>query len=123
MMIALGVVISPAIRIVQRHFQQNPLAQLPTPEPVGRALVWLTGIATAVTVLNLAIRGLGAPRQIVQPSGHGLDVRPGPAIPCSSSFFTLALLLSVGLRYRVDMVCLVDNPHRLARLDFLHKEI
>lgn len=30
MMIALGVVISPAIRIVQRHFQQNPLAQLPT---------------------------------------------------------------------------------------------
>jgi len=39
--------------------------RFPFPAGVGRALVWITGIALAFTVLNLAVRGLGAPFAIV----------------------------------------------------------
>ena len=34
---------------------------LPLAPDLGRALMWITGVACALTVLNLAVRGLGAP--------------------------------------------------------------
>jgi protein-S-isoprenylcysteine O-methyltransferase Ste14 len=34
---------------------------VPLPAGIGLALLWLSGLATALTVANLAIRGLGAP--------------------------------------------------------------
>jgi protein-S-isoprenylcysteine O-methyltransferase Ste14 len=95
MMIALGVSIFPAIRFVQSH----PAGILPVPRPLGQALVWLTGIATLLTVLNLAIRGLGAPFAAKLSSRLATDWMyawtRNPMLLC-----TLALLLSVGLRYR-----------------------
>ena len=48
MMIALGISIFPAIRMVQRQ----PAGLLPVPQVVGQALVWLTGLATIMTVLK-----------------------------------------------------------------------
>lgn len=67
MMIVLGVAIFPAIRLVQ----QLP-GTLPIPYGIGHALVWLTGMATVFTVLNLAIRSLGAPfaAKAVEPACH-----------------------------------------------------
>lgn len=34
---------------------------IPIPPGIGLALLWITGLATALTVANLALRGLGAP--------------------------------------------------------------
>lgn len=94
MMIALGVAIFPAIRLVQ----QRP-GKLPIPQQFGQALVWLTGLATLLTVLNLAIRGLGAPFAAKLSSRLATDWMyagtRNPMLLC-----TLALLVSVGLRYR-----------------------
>lgn len=93
MMIALGVSIFPAIRLVQ----QQP-GTLPIPQQVGQALVWLTGFATFLTVLNLALRGLGAPFAAKLSSRLATDWMyawtRNPMLLC-----TLALLLSVGLRF------------------------
>jgi len=109
MMIALGVSIFPAIRMVQ----QQPPGVLPVPQPVGQALVWLTGFATVLTVLNLAIRGLGAPFAAKLSSKLATDWMyawtRNPMLLC-----TLALLLSVGIRYRspwfVLWVVLIVSP-------------
>jgi protein-S-isoprenylcysteine O-methyltransferase Ste14 len=94
MMIALGVSILPAIRLVQRQ-----PGTLPIPQQVGQVLVWFTGLATFLTVLNLAIRGLGAPFAAKLSSRLASDWMyawtRNPMLLC-----TLALLLSVGLRYR-----------------------
>ena len=57
MMISLGVSIFPAIRFVQQH----PPGRIPIPEEVGYALTVWTSIAALGVVLNLAIRGWGAP--------------------------------------------------------------
>jgi protein-S-isoprenylcysteine O-methyltransferase Ste14 len=38
-----------------------PGGSIPVPAGIGLVLLWLTGLATALTVVNLAIRGLGAP--------------------------------------------------------------
>lgn len=108
MMIALGISIFPAIRLVQ----QQPGA-LPIPQQVGQTLVWLTGIATFLTVLNLALRGLGAPFAAKLSSRLATDWMyawtRNPMLLC-----TLALLLSVGLRYRslwfVLWVILIVSP-------------
>jgi protein-S-isoprenylcysteine O-methyltransferase Ste14 len=93
--IVLGVSIFPAIRMVQRH----PPGILPIPQPLGQALVWFTGVATALTVVNLAVRGLGAPFAAKLSSRLATDWMyawtRNPMLLC-----TLALLLSVGLRYR-----------------------
>ena len=62
-------------------------------------LVWITGAATGFTVLNLAIRGLGAPFAAKLSSRLATDWMyawtRNPMLLC-----TLALLVSVGLRYR-----------------------
>lgn len=108
MMIVLGVGIFPAIRDVQ----QNP-GRVPMPQHVGQSLVWLTGFATVLTVLNLAIRGLGAPFATKLSSQLATDWMyawtRNPMLLC-----TLALLLSVGLRYRslwfVVWVILIVSP-------------
>jgi protein-S-isoprenylcysteine O-methyltransferase Ste14 len=95
MMIALGVAIFPAIRIVK----SQPLGLLPIPPVVGQALVWLTGIATGLTILNLAVRGLGAPFAAKLSSRLATDWMyawtRNPMLLC-----TLLFLLSLGLRYR-----------------------
>jgi len=94
MMIVLGVGIFPGIRSVQ----QQPGA-LRIPQQLGHALVWLTGFATALTVLNLAIRGLGAPFAAKLSSRLATDwMYAWTRNPMLLS--TLALLVSVGLRYR-----------------------
>jgi len=55
--IALGAGIFPAVGLVQR----SPGIAVPVPQPVGLALCWVTGLATFLTVLDLAVRGFGAP--------------------------------------------------------------
>jgi protein-S-isoprenylcysteine O-methyltransferase Ste14 len=55
--IALGVGIFPAVGLVRT----SPGIAVPVPRPVGLALFLVTGFATFLTVLNLAIRGFGAP--------------------------------------------------------------
>jgi protein-S-isoprenylcysteine O-methyltransferase Ste14 len=94
MMIALGVAIFPAVRSVQRQ-----PGSLPIPQQIGQVLVWVTALATSLTVLNLAIRGLGAPFAAKLSSRLATDWMyawtRNPMLLC-----TLALLLSVGLRYR-----------------------
>ncbi len=39
----------------------RPGWRLPIPEEIGLALMWVTGPVVALTVVNLAVRGLGAP--------------------------------------------------------------
>ena len=94
MMIVLGVGIFPAIRSVQ----QQP-GVLPIPHQFGLVLVWLTGTPTILTVLNLAVRGLGAPFAAKLSSRLATDWiyvwTRNPMLLC-----TLALLVSVGLLYR-----------------------
>lgn len=107
--IALGVSIFPAIGMVQRQ----PAGILPIPLPLGQALVWVTGLATALTVLNLAIRGLGAPFAAKLSSRLATDwMYAWTRNPMLLS--TLALLVSAGLRYRslwfVAWVVLIVSP-------------
>lgn len=97
MMITLGVTVFPAIRIIQ-----TPSARafvLPIPILLGQLLLWITSIATLLTVLNLAIRGLGAPFAGVLSSRLAKDWMyawtRNPMVLC-----TFLLLLSIGLRYR-----------------------
>jgi protein-S-isoprenylcysteine O-methyltransferase Ste14 len=56
-MIALGMAIFPAVRIV-RH---SPGWAIPVPRSIALALVWITGAAMSLSVVNLAVRGLGLP--------------------------------------------------------------
>lgn len=93
--IALGVGIFPAIRLGQRW----PGSTIPVPHQVGLGLVFLTGIATFMTVLNLALRGLGAPFAVKLSSRLATDWMyawtRNPMLLCA-----LAWLLSLGLWYR-----------------------
>src|SRR3974390_747268 len=57
MMLPLGLAIIAAIRLGIEW----PWWVLPIPTPVGVALTWIFGVFTAATVINLALRGLGAP--------------------------------------------------------------
>ena len=57
MMSVLGSALFPAFR----ELLSRPTIEVPVLGPAVRALVLLTGFATFLTVLNLAIRGLGAP--------------------------------------------------------------
>jgi len=108
MMIVLGAGIFPAIRRVQLQ-----PGTLPIPPQIGLTLVWLTGLATFLTVLNLAIRGLGAPFAAKLSSRLATDWMyawtRNPMLLC-----TLALLLAVGLRHRspwfVLWVILIVSP-------------
>jgi protein-S-isoprenylcysteine O-methyltransferase Ste14 len=60
-MTVLGAAVIQAFRLAR----QRPGWLLPVPSGVGSALTAVTGVATALTVLNLALRGLGAPFGIV----------------------------------------------------------
>jgi hypothetical protein len=73
MMISLGVSIFPAIRFIQQH----PPGRIPIAEQVGYALTVLTSAAALVVVLNLAIRGLGAPFAAKLSSRLATDWTPG----------------------------------------------
>lgn len=57
LMLPLGMAFVAAIRLEVAW----PGWTLPVPENVGVALTWITGVLLAVAVINLAIRGLGAP--------------------------------------------------------------
>ncbi len=98
MMIVLGVSIFPAIRIAQERWQRYPHPLLGIPTVIGQALVFLTGILTVLTVLNLAIRGLGAPFAAKLSSRLATDWMyawtRNPMGLC-----TMLFLLSLGLRY------------------------
>lgn len=97
MMITLGVSLFPAIRIIQTRSAHAFV--LPIPILLGQVLLWITSIATLLTVLNLAIRGLGAPFAAVLSSRLATDWMyawtRNPMVLC-----TFLLLLSIGLRYR-----------------------
>ncbi len=56
-MIPLGAVIIEALKLGEAW----PGWRVPIPAGVGWALMWVTGAATMLTVVNLAVRGLGAP--------------------------------------------------------------
>lgn len=108
-MIALGVSIFPAIQRVQ----QQPPGVLPFPPWLGYVLVCLTMCAAAFTVLNLAVRGLGAPFAAKLSSRLATDwMYAWTRNPMGLS--TFALLLSLGLRYRslwfVLWVILIVSP-------------
>jgi protein-S-isoprenylcysteine O-methyltransferase Ste14 len=95
MMIALGISIFPVIQ----RIQQRPPGVLPFPQQLSYALVWLTACATALTVLNLVLRGLGAPVAAKLSSPLATDwMYAWTRNPMLVS--TLALLLSLGLKYR-----------------------
>lgn len=95
MMISLGVAIFLAIRLVSKW----PGATIPIPRALGLVCMVLAGIATILTVLNLAVRGLGAPFAANLSSRLATDWMyawtRNPMI-----LATLSLLLSVGLWYR-----------------------
>lgn len=94
-MIVLGVAIFRALRLVA----QSPGVRIPIPEPVGLALTIVTGFATFLTVVNLALRGWGAPFAAKLSSRLATDWTyawtRNPMLLCS-----LVWLSSFGLRYR-----------------------
>jgi len=111
-MIVLGVSIFPAIRIVQEEYlDQTPFS---FPPIIGQVLMMVTGLAAALTVLNLAIRGLGLPFAAKLSSRLATDWMYGwtrnPMGLC-----TFAFLCSIGVRYWcmwwfvVLLVCLVPG--------------
>lgn len=99
MMIVLGVSIFPAIRIAQERWQRYPHALLGIPPVIGQALVFITGFLALLTVLNLAIRGLGAPFAAKLSSRLATDwMYAWTRNPMG--FCTMLLLLSLGIRYQ-----------------------
>ena len=95
LMISLGVGIFAATRLAS----ERPGATIPIPGVVGLACMILTGIALVMTVLNLAISGLGAPfatKLSSRLATHWLYAwSRNPMLLATISF-----LLSVGLWYR-----------------------
>jgi len=94
-MIALGTGIFRAFRLAKEW----PGAETPVPQELSLALVILTSIATGLTVLNLAWRGLGAPFAVKLSSRLATDWMyrwtRNPMVLC-----TLPWLFSLGLMYR-----------------------
>jgi len=94
-MIALGVGIFSAFRLVPKR----PGIPIPVPHQVSLALAIVTGAVTFLTVLNLAVRGLGAPFAVKLSSRLATDWMyawtRNPMLLCS-----LTLLFSVALMYR-----------------------
>ena len=58
---AIGIPLGCAIFAAVERVQESPGPLIPLPEPIGHALFLITGFVTFLTVVNLAIRGLGAP--------------------------------------------------------------
>jgi len=95
MMFVLGIDVFTAIAVVIRL----PLLLIPPPRAIGHALLILTGIVTTMTVVNLAVSGLGAPFAIKSSSRLATNWMysrtRNPMLFC-----TFALLFSVGLYYQ-----------------------
>jgi protein-S-isoprenylcysteine O-methyltransferase Ste14 len=108
-MMALGVAFFRAIPLVT----QSPGIRIPIPEPVGLAVTGVTGLATFLTVVNLALRGWGAPFAAKLSSRLATDWTyawtRNPMLLCS-----LAWLTSFGLMYRslwfVAWMAIVVSP-------------
>ena len=95
MMISLGVGIFPAIRLVSKW----PGATIPIPRALRLVCMVLSGIAAVLTVLNLAVRGLGVPFAAKLSSRLATDwMYAWTRNPMLLAM--LSLLLSVGLWYR-----------------------
>ena len=94
-MMALGAGIFRAFRLVNEW----PGTEIPVPREVSVALVVVTSVATVLTVLNLAWRGLGAPFAVKLSSRLATDWMyrwtRNPMVLC-----TLPWLFSLGLVYR-----------------------
>jgi protein-S-isoprenylcysteine O-methyltransferase Ste14 len=95
MMIALGNALFPALR----DLLNTPTISLPVLRQVVRAIVLLTGFATFLTVLNLALRGFGAPFAVKLSSRLATDwmyawIR-NPMLLC-----TLAWFVCLGIWHR-----------------------
>ena len=88
----------PMLRAVMTH-QDWPGWVLPVPPGIGLALVIITGAATLLTVLNLALRGLGAPFFIAISQKLAVDwLYAWTRNPMVLTF--LAFLLSLGIWYQ-----------------------
>ena len=87
MMIALGVGIFPGFRLLMKQ----PVVATPVLAQLVAAVVVLTGIATFLTVLNLAWRGLGAPFAVKLSSRLATDWMYGwtrnPMLLCTLAWF------------------------------------
>ncbi len=95
LMILLGAAI---IKAVTTHQDWSGWV-LPVPVEIGRLLVLLTGAATLLTVVNLAIKGLGAPFAIALSRKLTVDWlyawTRNPMV-----LATLAFLLALGIRFQ-----------------------
>jgi protein-S-isoprenylcysteine O-methyltransferase Ste14 len=92
LMLPLGMAIVAAIRLGVAR----PGWILPVPENVGVALTWITGVVLAATVVNLALRGLGAPFGIVLSRRLATDwlyARTRNPMVVATLFFLVALAL------------------------------
>jgi protein-S-isoprenylcysteine O-methyltransferase Ste14 len=94
-MILLGAAIIQALKLAQA----SPGWGIPLPAPLSQVLVVTTVALTALTVANLALRGLGAPFGIALSRRLAIDWMyawtRNPMVLC-----TLALLVSAGLWLR-----------------------
>ena len=73
--------------------------KLPVPAEIGLVLVWVTGVACSLTVVNLALKGLGAPFSIALSRKLAVDwmyawTRNPMVLTC------LALLVSLGIWFQ-----------------------
>jgi protein-S-isoprenylcysteine O-methyltransferase Ste14 len=95
LMLPLGMAIVAAIRLGVAW----PVWTLPVPEYVGVALIWITGVLLAITVINLAVLGLGAPFGIALSRRLATDwlytKTRNPMV-----LATIVFLVALGLRIR-----------------------
>ncbi len=97
--LALGFLLGlPIIRAVTTH-QDWSVWALPVPSEIGLVLVVTTGAAALLTVLNLALKGLGAPFYIALSRRLAIDwLYAWTRNPMVLAF--LAFLLSLGIWYQ-----------------------
>ena len=117
-MIVLGVAIFRALRLVA----QSPGVRIPIPEPVGLALTIVTGFATFLTVVNLALRGWGAPFAAKLSSRLATDwTYAWTRNPYA--FVQPRLALVVRTAVPLALVSSLDGNQRFAGLDLLRKDL
>ena len=109
--LAMALLGTPIIEAIKLAYAA-PGWRIPIPTEVGLALMAITGVVTMLTVLNLAVRGLGAPFAIALSRRLATDwMYAWTRNPMVLS--TLALLLSVGLwlqsvLFVIWVVCIVS---------------
>ena len=98
-MAVLGTAIFPAIQLIQQHPEKQVRLLMLVPDAFGNWLIAITGFSAFFAVINLAIRGLGAPFAAKLSSRLASDWMyawtRNPMGLC-----TWAFLMAVGLRYR-----------------------